>query len=106
MKINGQHYRTIRLNEDAYTVTVIDQTVLPFAFKLITISTADEAAEAIRFMRVRGAPLIGATAAYGLAMALKNDSSDQGLKQGYDLLLNTRPTAINLKWALDRMILS
>jgi methylthioribose-1-phosphate isomerase len=98
MKINGKPYRTIWPTADGSAVEVIDQTRLPHR-----LSTLEEAAHAIRSMIVRGAPLIGATAAYGLALALRKDASDEALDRAYDLLLATRPTAVNLRWALDRM---
>ncbi|MGV8998183.1 MAG: S-methyl-5-thioribose-1-phosphate isomerase [Parvibaculaceae bacterium] len=104
MKINGKAYRTIWVNEDRWSVTVIDQTRLPHAFETLALARADDAARAIKDMIVRGAPLIGATAAYGLCMALREDASDASLQAAYDMLAETRPTAINLKWALDAMV--
>ncbi|KRE16130.1 methylthioribose-1-phosphate isomerase [Bosea sp. Root483D1] len=103
MKIGGQHYRTIWLDEDGWGVRVIDQTRLPFHFETVRLSTAEEAAHAIRHMTVRGAPLIGATAAYGVALALRVDASNAALEQALTLLGATRPTAVNLHWALARM---
>src|SRR6266581_7138288 len=103
MKINGKPYRTIWPTADGSAVEVIDQTRLPHRFESVRLSTVEEAANAIRTMIVRGAPLIGATAAYGLALALRDDASDEALDGAYDLLLATRPTAVNLRWALDRM---
>jgi methylthioribose-1-phosphate isomerase len=103
MKINGRHYRTIWPSEGGKSVEVIDQTKLPHQFATKKISTLPEAANAIRTMIVRGAPLIGATAAYGLALALREDASDEALDQAHDELLATRPTAVNLRWALKRM---
>jgi methylthioribose-1-phosphate isomerase len=103
MKINGKPYRTIWPTADGSAVEVIDQTRLPHRFEIARLSTLEEAAHAIRSMIVRGAPLIGATAAYGLALALRKDASDEALDRAYDLLLATRPTAVNLRWALDRM---
>ena len=102
MKIAGKPYRTIWPNADG-SVEVIDQTKLPHRFETQTIRTLDEAAHAIRAMIVRGAPLIGATAAYGMALALKVDASDEALDRAHDLLLETRPTAVNLRWALKRV---
>lgn len=84
-------------------VTVIDQLGLPFSAKSRALHTLEDAAEAIAQMVVRGAPLIGATAAYGMALAMQADSSDAQLQQAYPCLLQTRPTAVNLRWALDRM---
>jgi methylthioribose-1-phosphate isomerase len=103
MKINGKPYRTIWLNEDGKTVEIIDQTKLPHRFETLTLSTLDDAAHAIKSMQVRGAPLIGATAAYGVALALRANASDDGLDHACDKLVAMRPTAINLRWALDEM---
>jgi methylthioribose-1-phosphate isomerase len=83
---------------------VIDQTVLPHRFATARLATLDEAANAISSMLIRGAPLIGAAAAYGMCLALRADASDEGLDRAYATLLATRPTAINLKWALDEMM--
>ncbi|PPB82691.1 methylthioribose-1-phosphate isomerase [Albidovulum inexpectatum] len=102
MKVNGRHYRTIWTEDDA--VVILDQTLFPHRFETRRLTTAEDAAEAIRVMRVRGAPLIGATAAYGLALALRADPSDMGLLAAREMLAATRPTAINLVWALDRVI--
>ncbi len=85
------------------TVAIVDQTLLPGEWRFVSLTSADAAAEAIRTMQVRGAPLIGATAAYGFALAMRVDPSDAGLRQAYGLLLGTRPTAVNLRWALDRV---
>ena len=103
MRVHGQPYRTIFVADDGYTVAVIDQTRLPFAFELRHLQAADEAAEAIRDMIVRGAPLIGVTAAYGVALGMREDPTDAGLARVVDVLGATRPTAVNLKWALERM---
>jgi methylthioribose-1-phosphate isomerase len=103
MRVNGQPWRTITLAEDGVSVCVIDQTRLPDAFETVTLRTLDEAAHAIRTMIVRGAPLIGVTAAYGLALAMRTDASDAALAAATSQLAATRPTAINLRWALDRM---
>lgn len=103
MNVNGRHYRTIWLNRDGWAVDIIDQTRLPHRFETVTLRTPEEAASAIRDMLVRGAPLIGVTAAYGMALAMRQDASDAALQGAYALLLRTRPTAINLKWALDEM---
>ncbi len=103
MKINGQHYRTIWLAQDGWRVVVIDQTRLPFRFETVSLGTAEQAADAIRSMVVRGAPLIGATAAYGVALAMRVDASDEALAAALALLGATRPTAVNLHWALARM---
>jgi methylthioribose-1-phosphate isomerase len=102
MKIAGRHYRTIWPVSDG-AIEVIDQTKLPHEFATVTLHSSQEAADAIKRMVVRGAPLIGATAAYGIAMAMREDASDSALDAAYYLLLATRPTAINLHWALARM---
>ena len=102
MKISGTHYRTIWPTA-AGSVRVIDQSRLPFEFSTIDLNTLDDAAQAIRTMVVRGAPLIGATAAYGLALALRSNPSDAHLDEAVRILRATRPTAHNLAWALTRM---
>ena len=103
MKIDGVPWRPIWPMEDGETTGIIDQTLLPFAFQTKRLTNMAAAAEAIRVMRVRGAPLIGVTAAYGLAMATRDDPSDAALAAACDTLHATRPTAINLRWALDRV---
>jgi len=103
MRVHGQPYRTIFVADDGCTVAVIDQTRLPFAFELTHLQTAEEAAGAIRDMIVRGAPLIGVTAAYGVALGMRADPSDAGLARVVDVLGATRPTAVNLRWALERI---
>jgi len=103
MRIDGVHYRTIWVEADGWSVGIIDQTVLPHRFETRTLRTVDDACEAIVTMRVRGAPLIGATAAYGVALAVRADPSDEGLERACDVLYRTRPTAVNLRWALDEM---
>jgi methylthioribose-1-phosphate isomerase len=103
MNISGQPYRTIWLGDDGWTVEIIDQTRLPHVFEVVALRSLDDAAHAIRAMLVRGAPLIGATAAYGMALAMREDASDAGLANAYTVLNSTRPTAINLRWALDDM---
>ena len=103
MKIHGKPYRTIWPTPDGKAVEVIDQTKLPHRFETLRLSTMADAAHAIRAMIVRGAPLIGATAAYGLALALREDPSDEALDKAHDVLLATRPTAVNLRWALKRI---
>jgi methylthioribose-1-phosphate isomerase len=102
MKISGTHYRTI-WPASGGTVRVIDQTRLPFEFATLDLESLDDAARAIRTMVVRGAPLIGATAAYGIALALRSDPSDAHLEEAARALQATRPTAINLAWSLARM---
>jgi methylthioribose-1-phosphate isomerase len=101
MRIEGKHYRTIW--SDGELVFVIDQTKLPHEFKVAEWLKVEDAAQGIATMVVRGAPLIGAAAAYGMALAMKANPSDQALERGYDLLVRSRPTAVNLRWALDRM---
>jgi methylthioribose-1-phosphate isomerase len=101
MKINGLKMRTIRLGADGRSVEVIDQTRLPFAVETAVLRTADDAARAIADMVVRGAPLIGVTGAYGLALAALADPADAALKAAHAMLAATRPTAVNLRWALD-----
>ena len=103
MKVNGTHYRTIWLRDDGWTVEIIDQTKLPHRFETAKLTSLHDAAHAISAMLVRGAPLIGATAAYGMALALRADPSDDGLEHAYTTLLATRPTAVNLRWALDEI---
>jgi methylthioribose-1-phosphate isomerase len=104
MKVDGRHTRTIWLEPDGWSVGAIDQTRLPHRFETIRLVTVADAARAIATMQVRGAPLIGATAAYGVALALHADPSDAALKRAYAELHAARPTAINLKWALDEMV--
>ncbi len=102
MKISGTHYRTIWPTA-AGSVRVIDQSRLPFELATIDLDTLDDAVQAIRKMVVRGAPLIGATAAYGIALALRSNASDGNLDEAAQTLRSTRPTAHNLAWALTRM---
>src|SRR5438132_10595388 len=104
MKVDGRPTRSIWAEADGATVGVIDQTLLPHAFATVRLASLADAARAITSMQVRGAPLIGATAAYGVALALNGDASDEALDRAYAMLLATRPTAINLKWALDEMM--
>ncbi len=103
MKINGRHHRTIRLRPDTWSVEIIDQTLLPFRFEMLALSSMEQAAHAIHVMQVRGAPLIGATAAYGVALAMRADPSDASLDHAIAHLAKQRPTAINLAWALNEM---
>ncbi len=103
MRVDGRHYRSIWLDSDGWSVAAIDQRRLPHEFVVAKITTCEEAADAIRAMLVRGAPLIGATAAFGMALAMRDDRSDPGLDRAYEMLIATRPTAINLRWALDTM---
>jgi methylthioribose-1-phosphate isomerase len=104
MKVDGRPTRTIWLEPDGWSVGAIDQTRLPHRFETIRLMSVADAARAIATMQVRGAPLIGATAAYGIALALNADPSDAALAAAYGLLAAARPTAINLKWALDEMM--
>ncbi len=103
MKINGKPYRTIWLNEDGRSVDIIDQTRLPHQLIIENLKTVEDAARAIKDMLVRGAPLIGATAAYGLCLAIRDDASNRAIEQSADFLNKQRPTAVNLRWALDVM---
>jgi methylthioribose-1-phosphate isomerase len=103
MKVDGRHIRSIWLEPDGITVSAIDQRRLPHHFVIAELATADAAADAIRSMLVRGAPLIGATAAYGMALAMRGDACDAAIDRAYNMLIATRPTAINLKWALEEM---
>jgi len=103
MRIGENWYRTIWPSDDGLAVEIIDQTLLPHEFEIRRLRSVEDAAEAIRTMRVRGAPLIGATAAYGLALAVKNDASDDAFTASREMLAATRPTAVNLRWALDEM---
>jgi len=101
VKVSGRSYRTIWLNADGWGVDVIDQRWLPHEFRIETLRSVAEAATAIRDMWVRGAPLIGVTAAYGVALAMSEDPSDAALDAAWERLHETRPTAVNLRWALD-----
>ena len=103
MNIDGKAWRTIWLEPGGRSIGVIDQTQLPHRFTTRTIASRDEAAEVIRTMVVRGAPLIGVTGAYGLMLALQADPSDASLAAAFEQLNATRPTAINLRWALERV---
>jgi methylthioribose-1-phosphate isomerase len=104
MKVDGKTMRSIWLEPDAWSIGVIDQTALPHRLATARLTTLDEAAHAIRAMLIRGAPLIGATAAYGICLALRADASDEAIERAYATLIATRPTAINLRWALDEMM--
>ena len=102
MKIGGKHYRSVwPIGEDAFGI--IDQTRLPHEFVTMTLRDVTAAANAIVTMQTRGAPLIGAVGAYGLALAVRDDASDDHIQKMVEMLAETRPTAINLKWALWRM---
>jgi len=104
MKVDGRHTRSVWVEADGWSVGTIDQTTLPHRYTTMTLRTVADAARAIQSMQVRGAPLIGAVAAYGIALALREDASDAALERAYAMLIATRPTAINLKWALDEMM--
>jgi methylthioribose-1-phosphate isomerase len=103
MNVNGTHTRSIWLNEDGWSVGVIDQTCLPHRFITQRLASVEDAALAITDMIVRGAPLIGATAAYGLALAMRADPGEANLAKSAGMLLATRPTAVNLRWVVDRL---
>jgi methylthioribose-1-phosphate isomerase len=103
MRIDGRDFRTLWPDADGARVHVIDQTILPHRFETVALASADDAIGAISDMIVRGAPLIGVTGAYGLALAAQADASDAALDAAHARLLATRPTASNLRWALDRM---
>jgi methylthioribose-1-phosphate isomerase len=104
MRIGDTWYRTIWPTDNQSAVEIIDQTLLPHAFEVRRLENVEAAAEAIRSMRVRGAPLIGAAAAYGLALALGDDASDDAVDAARGLLEETRPTAVNLRWALEEVV--
>lgn len=103
MKVKGKARRSIWLNDDGWSVSVIDQRFLPHQFETAQLTTPQQAAEAIAQMWVRGAPLIGVTAAYGVCLAMREDPSDAGLETACRRLAKTRPTAVNLHWALEQM---
>jgi methylthioribose-1-phosphate isomerase len=103
MNINAKPYRSIWLDADGWTVNIIDQTKLPHALSVVSLTSLDDAARAIKTMQVRGAPLIGATAAYGVCLGLREDPSNSSLDRTITVLASQRPTAINLRWALEAM---
>lgn len=107
MKINNEKFRTIWPNEsknlNTITVSIIDQTKLPHAFEIVEINSLQQMVLAIKTMQVRGAPLIGAAAAYGMALAMQHDCSDDYIQQAAQHLIQSRPTAVNLKWAVERL---
>lgn len=103
MKVDGKAYRAIWLNDDGWSVEIIDQTRLPHEFVTTTLRSPADAAHAIKVMQVRGAPLIGATAAYGLCLGLRENSDLNAFDKTSEMLRKTRPTAVNLFWALDEM---
>ncbi len=102
MRIEGKEYRTIWFENNV--VKIIDQTKLPHQFIIKDLKTVNDTINAIKVMEVRGAPLIGATAAYGLVLAIIENTDQSFLKKSAENLINSRPTAINLKWAVDRMM--
>ena len=105
MKIDGIPHRSVWVDaDDGWSVHILDQTKLPWSLEIVRLTTRDEAAHAIRAMQARGAPLIGALAAYGLCLALRADASTEAMERDAALLNETRPTAVNLRWALDRML--
>src|SRR5262249_7617232 len=103
MRVDGVWQRTIAPGADGWSVEIIDQTRLPHRFERTVLRTLEQAVHAIASMQVRGAPLIGATAAYGLALAVRRDASDRAIGEACARLLAARPTAVNLRWALESM---
>ena len=104
MKIEGKQYCTIWFDKKNQIVKIIDQTKLPHQFIIKDLKTVKDAINAIKSMEVRGAPLIGGTAAYGIVLAVIEKNDPNFIKQSSELLIKSRPTAINLKWAVDRMM--
>ena len=104
MKIEGKEYRTIWFDEQNQAVKIIDQTKLPHQFIIKDLKTVKDAINAIKVMEVRGAPLIGGTAAYGIALAIMEKNDPNFIKKSSEDLIQSRPTAINLKWAVNRMM--
>ncbi|MBM3626567.1 MAG: S-methyl-5-thioribose-1-phosphate isomerase [Alphaproteobacteria bacterium] len=103
MRIDGKAYRSAWREDGEHALRIFDQTLFPHAFEVLVLRDAGAVAEAIRTMRTRGAPLIGACGAYGLALALRDDPSDEAMTRAHATLDATRPTAVNLRWALDRV---
>jgi methylthioribose-1-phosphate isomerase len=103
MKVGDTHYRSIWFDGETARVKIIDQRWLPHEFRVVELDSLGEFATAIRDMWVRGAPLIGATAAYGVAIEMQRNASDEALDNAWERLHETRPTAVNLRWALDEM---
>jgi len=103
MRVGGRVFRTIWLDNEGASVQIIDQARLPHEFEIVSITTVSEAARAIKDMQVRGAPLIGVTTAYGLALAMRKEPSDANLETASAALGAARPTAVNLQWALEAM---
>jgi methylthioribose-1-phosphate isomerase len=104
MNVDKKHFRTIWPDARCKFVEIIDQTKLPFAFEIVRIDSVEQMVHAIQSMQVRGAPLIGAAAAYGMALATLEDDSEAHIKHAAELLINSRPTAVNLAWAVNRML--
>ena len=104
MKIEGKEYRTIWFDEKNQAVKIIDQTKLPHQFIIKDLTTVKDAINAIKIMEVRVAPLSGGTAAYGVVLAVKENNNSEFIKKSSEQLIQSRPTAINLKWAVDRMM--
>jgi methylthioribose-1-phosphate isomerase len=105
MKVDGVAYRSVWVDPgDGWSVHIIDQTRLPWALEVLRLTNCEQAAHAIRAMQARGAPLIGAVAAYGLCLGLRTDPSTEAMERDAARLAETRPTAVNLRWALDRML--
>ena len=103
MLVNGKLYRTIEASRKLNSVSIIDQTALPFEFKIIELKNLEDIITSIKNMQVRGAPLIGVTSAYGIALAMNIDSSDRALESAALQLMKSRPTAVNLAWAVNQM---
>ena len=105
MKIDGTPYRSVWVNEqDGWSVHIIDQTRLPWSLDILRLTDVAAVAHAIRSMQVRGAPLIGAVAAYGMALAVRADNDSEAIERQAAMLMQTRPTAVNLRWAIERML--
>ncbi|MDB9831651.1 S-methyl-5-thioribose-1-phosphate isomerase [Candidatus Pelagibacter sp.] len=104
MRIEGKEYRTIWFDNNSQSVKIIDQTKLPHQFRIKDLKKVKDAINAIKIMEVRGAPLIGGTAAYGMVLAVKENNEPNSIKKSAEDLIKSRPTAINLKWAVDRMM--
>ena len=104
MRIDGTPYRSVWVDADGWAVRIFDQTKLPWSIDILRLTNVGQVADAIRSMKVRGAPLIGAVAAYGVCLALRADASTEAMERDAAMLAATRPTAINLRWAVDRML--
>ena len=103
MRIEGKNYKTIWFDKNSKNVKIIDQTKLPHEFKIKELETVKDAINAIKVMEVRGAPLIGATAAFGIVLAIKENNDLNFIKKSAEELVKARPTAINLQWAVHRV---